>query len=390
MSRARIPAGSWGRIRHVEQQPGKWRAWATFRDVDDVARVVQAYESSRQRAEIRLIAKLGDRAKHELTATTRVSSLADLWLEELQLEGRIVAQTLDRYTGCLRQTVLPAFGNLLINELTVGRLDRFLKTLAQAKPSQARNAKVVLKQMLAMAVRHGAIAANPVREVGRLPRARKPVSVLTLDELELIRAAIADWRRRHTTGPRRNNNLADIVELLIATGARIGELLALRWQDIDLDDDRPTATICGTIVFIKGRGFLRQNWTKTDAGFRTVILPDFAVDVLWRRFNDREHPVRGRPTVDAVFQSRNGTWLSPYNVGRQWREVRARAGLAWATPHTFRKTVATALGDAGKVTEASRQLGHATEEVTLSYYIAKPKLAPDVTDVLETLGPRRG
>ena len=110
MSRSRIPAGSWGRIRYVEQQPGKWRAWATFRDVDDVARVVQAYESSRQQAEIRLIAKLGDRAKHELTATTRVSSLADLWLEELQLEGRIVAQTVDRYTGCLRQTVLRAFG----------------------------------------------------------------------------------------------------------------------------------------------------------------------------------------------------------------------------------------------------------------------------------------
>jgi integrase len=66
--------------------------------------------------------------------------------------------------------------------------------------------------------------------------------------------AIARWRHRHTTGPRRTNNLADIVELLIATGARIGEVLALRWQDIDLDDDRPTATICGTIVFIKVRG----------------------------------------------------------------------------------------------------------------------------------------
>ena len=63
--------------------------------------------------------------------------------------------------------------------------------------------------------------------------------------------------------------------------------------------------------------------------------------------------------------------------------------MDWATPHTFRKTVAEALGDAGKIMEASRQLGHASEEVTLSYYIAKPKLAPDVTDVLETLGPRR-
>jgi integrase len=389
VSRSRIPVGSWGVIRHVELGPGRWRAWATFRDTDEVARVVQAHESSRQRAEIRLIAKLGDRAQHELTAATRVSSLADLWLEELRLEQRILAQTVDRYTGCLHQTVLPAFGDLLIDELTVGRLDRFLKVLAKSKPSQARNAKVVLKQMLSMAVRHGAIPANPVREVGQLPRARQPISVLSLDELDRIRAAIESRQRRRAAGPRRSGDLADIAELLVATGARIGEILALRWQDIDLDDDRPTATISGTIVFVKGQGFSRQHRTKTEAGFRTVILPEFAVNVLWRRFNDREHPERGVHRLDAVFKSRNDTWLSPYNVGRQWREVRESAELDAVTLHTFRKTVATVLSDAGKTREASRQLGHANEEVTKAYYIAKPRLAPDVTDVLGTLGPRR-
>ncbi|MEU4157877.1 site-specific integrase [Actinoplanes sp. NPDC026670] len=388
-SASRIPVGSWGPLHHVEQGPGKWRSWATFRDTDDVARVVQAHASSRQRAETRLIAKLGARAHHELTATTRVSSLADVWLEEIQLEGRIVRQTVDRYTGCLRQTVLPAFGELLVNELTVGRLDRFLKTLAKAKPSQARNAKVVLKQMLSMAVRHGAITANPVREVGQLPRARRPINALTLDELSLIRAAIERRQHRRTTGPRRNGNLADIIELLLATGARIGEVLALRWQDIDLDDDCPTATICGTITFVKGQGFSRQDHPKTDAGFRTVILPGFIVDVLWRRYNDRAHPVRGQHSINAVFASRNDTWLSPYNVGRQWREVRKQAGLDWVTLHVFRKTVATVLDDAGKTKEASRQLGHASEEVTKAYYIAKPKLVPDVTDILNTLGPRQ-
>jgi integrase len=87
--------------------------------------------------------------------------------------------------------------------------------------------------------------------------------------------------------------------------------------------------------------------------------------------------------------SRNNTWRSPYNLGRQWREVRTQAGLNWVTMHIFRKTVATVLDDAGKTKEASRRLGHASEEVTKAYYITKPKLAPDVTDVLDTLGPRR-
>ncbi|BEL01827.1 hypothetical protein Q0Z83_000180 [Actinoplanes sichuanensis] len=117
-------------------------------------------------------------------------------------------------------------------------------------------------------------------------------------------------------------------------------------------------------------------------------MPGFVVDVLWRRFNDRAHPARGQHSINAVFASRNDTWLSPYNVGRQWREVRNQAGLEWVTLHVFRKTVATVLDDAGKTKEASRQLGHASEEVTKAYYIAKPKLVPDVTDVLDALGPR--
>ncbi|GIM92980.1 MULTISPECIES: tyrosine-type recombinase/integrase [Paractinoplanes] len=110
---------------------------------------------------------------------------------------------------------------------------------------------------------------------------------------------------------------------------------------------------------------------------------------MWRRFHDREHPVHGQHSIDAVFKSRNDTWLSPDNVGRQWREVRTRVGLDWVTPHIFRKTVATVLDSAVKTKEASLQLGHASEEVTKVYYIAKPQLAPDVTDVLDTLGPRR-
>ena len=90
------------------------------------------------------------------------------------------------------------------------------------------------------------------------------------------------------------------------------------------------------------------------------------------------------------FASRRATWLSPNNVRRQWRQARADTGLEWVTPHTFRKTVATLIDKEDDTKTAAAQLGHACEQITDAYYIAKPVLAPDVSDILEQLGADRG
>ncbi|MEV4715049.1 tyrosine-type recombinase/integrase [Micromonospora sp. NPDC049374] len=86
---------------------------------------------------------------------------------------------------------------------------------------------------------------------------------------------------------------------------------------------------------------------------------------------------------DAIFASRRGTWLSPNNVRRQWRQARADTDLDWVTPHSFR--VATLIKEEADTKSAAAQLGHSSEEVTATYYIAKPVQAPDVSDVLERL-----
>ena len=89
---------------------------------------------------------------------------------------------------------------------------------------------------------------------------------------------------------------------------------------------------------------------------------------------------------DAIFASRRGTWMSPNNMRRQWRQARAETDLEWVTPHTFRKTVATLIDKEADTKSAAAQLGHASEDVTNTYYVAKPALAPDVSDILEQLG----
>ena len=150
---------------------------------------------------------------------------------------------------------------------------------------------------------------------------------------------------------------------MLATGGRIGEILALRWEDLDLRAAGSTLTFSGTIVFIKGRGFVRQPWTKSDAGYRTLTLPSFAVGMLLGRqvsANDNPH--------DAIFASRRGTWLSPSNVRRQWRQARRDTDLTWVVPHTFRKTVATLIDREADAKTAAAQLGHTSEEITNTYY----------------------
>jgi integrase len=140
-------------------------------------------------------------------------------------------------------------------------------------------------------------------------------------------------------------------------------------------------TISGTIVFLKGKGFYRQSRPKSHAGFRTLTLPRFAVNTLLNR-----KLVAATNPYDAVFVSRRGNWLSPNNVRRQWRQARTDTGLEWVTPYIFRKTVATLIDKEADRKSAAAQLGHANEQITAKHYIAKPAIAPDVSDILNQLG----
>jgi integrase len=386
VARPELPLGTWGRIRREELGPNRFRARARFHDYDGHTRDVEAWADTAAAAERALRVKLRDRSApgdDDITRDMRMTRLSELWINEIVAEDRITPQTVNQYESSLRTSILPALGNLRIREATVGRLDRFLKTTAENRPAAAKSAKCVLGQMLSLAVRHGALPTNPVRETGRLRKPRRTITALTAENLEAVRAAIRQWQTPlpGKPGPRHTSDLADVVDLMLATGGRIGEILALRWKDLDLAAARPTLTFSGTIVFIKGRGFVRQPWTKSDAGYRTLTLPSFAVGMLL----DRQITAADNP-YDAIFASRRGTWLSPSNVRRQWRQARRDTDLTWITPHTFRKTVATLIDREADAKTAAAQLGHTSEEITNTYYIEKPAVAPDVSDILQQLG----
>src|ERR671938_34625 len=133
MARPPLPIGTWGKIRTEKLGPNRFCARTRFRDYD------------------------GKTRDDETTRETHVSTLANLWIEEITAEERVTPQTINNYETSLRTSILAALGNLRIREASVGRLDKFLRGIAADRPSAAKGSKVVLGRMFALAVRHGAI-----------------------------------------------------------------------------------------------------------------------------------------------------------------------------------------------------------------------------------------
>ena len=335
--------GTWGAVQTKQVRSGVFRSRTRIRDKDGVPREVTATGTTKPAAERALRDKLVNRVAptHQfVTPDTSLSALADLWLGFLSSEGRVENTTINEYERVLKNVVLPELGGLRLREATTSRLDLFIVSLRASSADRQRKAKVVLGAMLDMAVRHDALVVNPVRQTARVSRPKLEIRSLSIEDVKTVRASVRAWMAQQRPGPKASNDMADIVDLMLATGGRIGEILALRWADIDLDADRPNLAISGTIKTESGKGTYRKATPKSDASRRTLALPDFAVEILRRRRTD----VTGGAS-DAVFPTRNGTWQQVANVERRWRQIRKDTGLDWVTPHIFRKTVATLISE---------------------------------------------
>jgi len=387
VARPPLPVGAWGKIRRTELPSGRWEAATRFRDYDGKTREVTAQGESGAAAERSLVTSLSNRvfqADADITGDTRVRQLAELWFEEIEAEGGRADTTISNYRGVMNFNILPVLGDLRIKELTVSRADRFIKEAMKHTPGQASRIKGLLTWMLDMAVRHEAIRHNPMKSVTKINTRHKAVRAIDEAQLAVIRGAARSWRQpvpggKRPPGPPPSGDLVDIIEMFLATGARINEVLALRWdEDVDLGGDRPTVVISGTLKTVKGQGVVRKPSPKSAAGLRTLTLPDFAANVLLRR------RVECPPNeLGAVFATRNGTWMHSSNVRRQWRDIRRGIGMDWVTPHHFRKTVATIIERELGAKAAAAQLGHSHTYVTHRHYIEQSHIAPDMSEMLQ-------
>ena len=260
-----------------------------------------------------------------ITPQSTVDELVDHWLEQLRVEGRLESTTISEYERVLRKLVVPMVGGLHLHELTTDRINAVLNQLGAQSLNRQRKAKIVTGAMLDTAVEQGALSVNPVRGSLSISRPKTDFRSLTHAEVDAVRAAVRAWLGKERSGPRSSGDMADIIELMFATGARIGEVLALRWRDID--PGARVIEINATIKTESGTGTYRKPLSRP----RTVALPEFAALLLEaRRIAAPDN------FLDAVFPTRNVTWQQVNNGERRWRQIRRDAGLEWVTPELFR------------------------------------------------------
>ncbi|MFB6608704.1 tyrosine-type recombinase/integrase [Agromyces sp. NPDC056379] len=389
MGRPRLTIGSFGDITTRILPSGRFEARTRYRDWDGRSRIVQATADSAKAAERALKERLAGRSELQpasrtghLTPDSAFGELVAYWLQDIDLEGRISKTTRILYERNMRTLVLPVFEHLTLREIGVARCDRFIKEQARTSYNRAKQSRVVLRLALELAVRHEVLPANPMHHVSRIHReARMPDSLTSL-EVNAIRAAIAKWESGldHVSGPRPDGQLGAIVEVMLGTSARIGEVLAIRRRDVDVTGPTPTIRIAGTIISRHGEPTFRQDHPKTAKSRRIVALPSFTAEAVRRRLAVSRDP----DPESLVFRSREGTPLTTANVRRQLRQVLGRAGIRGVTPHLFRRTVATAVNDNASVELAAELLGHTDTKITVQHYIQRRELVnPATAELLE-------
>lgn len=391
MGRPRTPIGTFGTITY-SRAGRRVRARTRYRDDDGKIRRVQATGDSEAAALRNLKAALATRQSMrtygELTPDTSFATLVKIWLEDLDLDDNLSLSTRQLYERDMRTIVMPAFENLILREITVSRVDRFLRHLAANRShSMAKHARTVLNLSLGLAVRYDALPQNPVREAKRLRKPPTKVKALSLAEVDAVRAAVRAWRRDEARpGPRPDGQLELIIEVMLGSSARIGEVLALRRCDVDVTGTPARVRICGTIVSPKGKPTHRQEHPKTSTSVRTVAVPSFAGDAIRQRLV----ATAGGSADALLFVSRNGTPLTTNNVRRRLRSILEGAKITGVTPHAFRRTVATVLNRDGTTQLAADMLGHTSSEITRQHYIEVDETVDASTaEILESLAPQQ-
>lgn len=302
---------------------------------------------------------------HRLT----VGAYLSRWIEGVPSSVR--ASTYRGYEHMVRKHIIPRVGKILLSKLNPSDLTTMYAQMLAAglAPRTAGHAHRILGRALREAEAAGIIARNVCRLV-RPPRApHTEMQTLSADQARTLIHA-ADRDRLHT-----------LYVLALASGARQGELLALRWSDVDLQ----LGTIRITRTLVRGvrpgvrstDGVPRTEWVftepKTASSRRTIPVGRAALDALGgHRKLQAEDRLRAGPAWhdgNLVFSSMVGTPLDASNVRVLYRAMLKRAGLPLIRFHDLRHTAATLLLEAGVHPRAvADRLGHATPSLVMNTY----------------------
>ncbi|MFD4192209.1 tyrosine-type recombinase/integrase [Amycolatopsis thermoflava] len=373
MGRPPLPLGTWGKIRTYKIADRTWRAIANYKDFDGVTRPVERVGETKAKAANNLLEALRDRARRssdgEIKPETKVHVAAEMWLKAID-ESDKAARTKEEYRRTWNRYLASAIGQLRVHQVKVSTVNRVVTEVRDRHGrGAAAHVKVVLSGIFGLVVRHDALDENPVREIESVGRKKRKRERLVNDKT--IGQVLGTF---HASEDASRWDLVDMVDVLSGLGCRIGELLALTWDNLDFEQG--TVTFRGTVIRVTGRGLLVQEHTKTIAGMRTVRPPSWVMDVLKRRYSER--------SCEWVFPSSTDTLRDPDNTRKYMRKVVADTGFKGLHPHDFRHYVSGVLDHAGLTArQIADYLGHERISTTQDEYMERGVVGEQAGPALE-------
>ena len=314
----------------------------------------------------RSVLEAKDRGIDVAPCTVTVVDLVERYVENQFTRGECGLKTAEEYRALCRLYVVPNFGGMIVRKLAPAAINEWTVALLRSggrngKSLSARSAKhafSLLRAALRWGVRMQIVSQNVCDNADAPIPARSEARALSGTEISGLRGAAKGTRWEH------------FIELALMLGARRGELLALTWPDIDIENGR--MTIRASLSQTKAATAIKS--TKTGR-VRMVPLPIAAREVLRRlRVQQNEDRLRAGEIYEVddrrpLFTDEIGHQLTPKAATNAFARIAKKAGIGTTSLHSTRHTAATQLIAAGiDITTTAAILGHTTPNVTLALY----------------------
>ncbi|MFN3653514.1 MAG: tyrosine-type recombinase/integrase [Armatimonadota bacterium] len=298
-------------------------------------------------------------------AKLTVAEYLERWLTDYA-QTNVSPKTLENYTEFVRKHLIPAFGNQLLAKLTPLHIQSYYTRAVQTGRRDGKgglSARTVLhhhrvlREALQQAVKWQLLARNPADAVQPPRPGRTELGVLTVDQMRTLVTVVRETR------------LYIPILLAVSTGMRRGEILGLRWRDVDL----AAGVISVRQSVQQTRSGLHFKEPKTQKSRRSLLLPSTVVAALVAH---RQAQEQIRQQVGAAYDDRDlvvagpdGKPFSPAAFTQAFRLLVSRTDLPQVRFHDLRHSHATRLFQQGTHPKiVSERLGHSTVGITLDVY----------------------
>jgi integrase len=288
------------------------------------------------------------------------------WLRYIEFDRGRKPSTLSGYRSIVRSQLLPAFGSMPLESITTAKIETWIGTVRRSANTRQR-ALVLLHGIFQRAKKVWGLPANPVADVEKPPVKRSgDIEVFSPEEvMALVRAAESEQD-------------AAIFLTAAFTGLRRGELLALRWRDVDF---------AGSIVRVRASYAQGHLTTPKSGKVRSVpMAPDVATALA--KVGQRE---LFTGDDDLVFLGKAGSYVDGSALRRRYGAALKRAGLRPLRFHDLRHTFGTRMIAKADIRRVQEWMGHANIETTMQYlhYAPRAEDARLVAEAFSVDGPGR-